>query len=112
MENIYEQPVTTNNQLLDVISWLKQGKTIVVLSDDYGKFRLFHGEESNELVKNMSEFRVIIVRCSSLPGLLDDGEWDYYILGAGNKEYNSIKIVEEINSSLKEKAKNIFYFVS
>jgi hypothetical protein len=79
--------ITTDNQLRDIIGWLKLGHH-VVLTSKYNQ-RMFFG---NEAAQNEYEKITIQIRCEQLPGLLDEGEWEWYITDAGHKEH---KITDE-----------------
>lgn len=112
MCDIYKLPETSSNQLTDVINWIKEGKTIVIITNDYGKCRFFHNEEDEKSIYELEKFRVIVIHCKTFPGLLDDGEWNYYITGAGNKEYCSDELISKTNDAIRNKDKNVFIFVS
>ncbi len=43
--------------------------------------------------------RVIIVDCENMPGLLDDGEWNYYMLSDDIKNCKCKKVTEWIKDS-------------
>jgi hypothetical protein len=85
---INSPPKTTRNNLADIIDWLGEGDYVVV-HDGYRYARYFHSkcDETNGAVDQLLDnCRVIYVDVASLPGLLDDGEWDWYIKNAGHKE--------------------------
>lgn len=80
--------VLTDNNLLDVINWLKLG-AYVVIHTDYARF--FHKcSEKNlseiEVDEYLKHHKIIYINVSKLPGLLDDGEWNWYITNAGFDE--------------------------
>ena len=108
-KNIYEKPESTSNNLVDVINWCKQGD-IVCLSNDDGKYYIFHKDCKSDLT-NISSHRICVIRCLSLPELLDDGEWEYYIRGSGINDCKCNNMVNIINKELMSGAKNVFYFV-
>jgi hypothetical protein len=109
----YEAPVTTTNQLQDILTWLKMKNTIVLIYNEYSNWRIFHVEENNDIIENadLSLYKIIAIKCQSLPGLLDDGEWEYYIKEHA-KEYNSRTILNKINKMLVDNEKNAFHYTS
>ena len=80
--------ITTNN-LLDVINWLKKGYYVIIHTTN-GRF--YHKCLENDLGedKYVTEYinthRFIYVDISKMPGLNDDGEWEYYIKNEGFNE--------------------------
>ena len=81
-------PKTTNNNLKDIIDWLRLGD-FVVIHNDYKFGRFFHTNcpvSNGEIGKTLENSRVIYVNVKSLAGLLDDGEWEYYIKDNGHRE--------------------------
>lgn len=87
-EFLTQELILTTNNLNDVISWLKLGAYVTIYVNRYA--RSFHTcnknlseEEAEEYVKT---HRFIYINVSKLPGLLDDGEWNYYIKQAGFDE--------------------------
>ena len=76
-------PQTTSNNLRDILDWLKEGD-YVVIHNNYRSGRFFHANCRPQSCLDTS--RVIYVNVSSLPGLLDQGEWDYYITEGGFDE--------------------------
>jgi len=76
--------ILTRNNLLDVINWLKLG-AYEILSED----------EVNEY---LNKHRFIYVNISKLAGLLDDGEWNWYIVNAG---------LDECKCSIKHKVSDL-----
>jgi len=84
-------PTTTSNNLADIIGWLKEGDYVVVYNTSTKTGRFFHKcladtKTSEELAKSLDNCRVTYVNVASLPGLLDDGEWNWYIKQAGFDE--------------------------
>jgi hypothetical protein len=84
-------PQTTENNLLDIINWLKEGD-YVVIHNNYKYGRYFHSQcnekeqTDDEIKPYLENTRIIYVNVSHLPGLLDDGEWNWYINQEGNQE--------------------------
>ncbi len=75
--------VMTSNNLADVIGWLKEEQpTLVVLHARGYAPRFFHNQ-CDEKAENLP--RVIYVDVSRHVGLLDQGEWDWYIIEALGK---------------------------
>lgn len=69
----------TQNNLSDVIKWLQDGHYVVIHAEN-GRF--FHKCNNNITDKEVEEYinshRIIYVNVTKLPGLLDDGEWNFY----------------------------------
>lgn len=112
IENInskeYEEPITTNNQLVDVIKWVESGD-IVVLYNQYGQLRKYH----NKCEENTKyDDRICCIECNKLPGLLDDGEWNYYIENANNKNKNCTcnNLIKIVNTLIKKNARNVYLY--
>jgi hypothetical protein len=105
--NTYETPLTTNNPLCDVIKWLNNGNT-VLLYNKYGQWRIYHN--NCEKTKNFDN-TICCVNCQTVPGILDDGEWDYYIEEDGSNKKceceNNLKTIKEL---ISYKSKNVFMF--
>ena len=105
----YDEPNCTNNQLKDVISWLKNGN-LVVLYNKYGQVQVYH----NNCQENQNyDDRICCVRCNSVPGILDKGEWDYYIdvkQGGKNNVCTCKNVINVVNELIKRNAKNAFLF--
>ncbi len=115
-EQTYERPITTNNQLVDIINWLKLGD-IVVIYNAYGSWRVFHNQCEKQCLVSTSDpkpkitCRISTIYCKTIPGLLDEGEWEYYIKQEGNSECECLDIVNRINKMMAEKEPNVFNFV-
>ena len=110
-KTIYDKPKTTTNQLADIICWLEEGD-IVVIKNDYGKNYIFHNGCSDG--KNLTDHRIVMINCVSLPSLLNEGEWELYIRESGNKICECDNIVPKLNEIVanKEDYHNIFLFQS
>ncbi len=108
-KNIFEAPTPSTNQLKDIIDWLNEGD-IVVITNNFGKYYTFHNK-CNE-VTDISQSRVIVIVCETLPGLLDVGEWEYYIRGTKNDDCRCGDIISKINEGIKNKLPNVFVFTS
>lgn len=83
-----EPLITTKNSLSDVINWLK-AESYVVIYDRGGRF--FHkcNKETltnDEITEYLNNHRFIYINVSKMPGLLDDGEWNWYIKQSGFDE--------------------------
>src|SRR3990170_2400071 len=81
-------PVTTTNQLRDIVGWLKEGDCVFVHNNFKGG-RFFHPGCVVGVKPDRSQFnhcRVIYVDVRKMPGLLADGEWNWYINDAGIPE--------------------------
>ena len=73
-------PEPTTNQLKDIVDWLKLGDVVMLLNGKSARY-LYHDCKEQDINK----VRVIAVDAESFPGLLDDGEWNWYIEDAGFK---------------------------
>ena len=91
----YKVPEITTNSLADIISWLGFGDIVVLHCNNFRRMA-FHN--NNEIQGNE---RIIYVNVSSMPSLLDVGEWNWYIEKAGN-----LQIELPI---LSPDRKNVFY---
>lgn len=109
MQEAFETPTTSTNQLLDVIKWLKNGD-IVVIFNDSNVFRIFY--KSDDYLNNLTDRRIIMIDCQTVPGICDDGEWNYYITEAGNIESTSVDLLQKIRVMIGNKSPNIFSFKS
>lgn len=84
-------PPLTSNNLVDIITWLSAGDYVVV-HNQYKVARYFHSKcegqvcSDEEIQRQLEHCRVLYLDVASLPGLIDDGEWEYYIKEAGHKE--------------------------
>ena len=81
-----KHPVT-NNSLIDVIEWLKEGAYVVV-HDHFRSGRYFHYKCPGK--EKLEELRVVYLDVESMKGLLGDGEWEYYIKEEGIAECTCI----------------------
>jgi len=109
MQTVFERPTTSTNQLLDVIKWLRNGDIVVIFNDN-NVFRIFY--ESDNYLNNLTDRRIILIDCQRVPGICDDGEWNYYITEAGNIESTSVDLLQKIRVMIGNKSPNIFSFKS
>lgn len=109
MQTVFETPTTSTNQLLDVIKWLRNGDIVVIFNDN-NVFRIFY--QSEEYLNNLTDRRIIMIDCQTVPGICDDGEWNYYITEAGNIESTSVDLLQKIRVMIGNKSPNIFSFKS
>lgn len=109
MQEAFETPTTSTNQLLDVIKWLRNGDIVVIFNDN-NVFRIFY--ESDDYLNNLTDRRIIMIDCQTVPGICDDGEWNYYITEAGNIESTSVDLLQKIRVMIGNKSPNIFSFKS
>ncbi len=81
----------TSNNLADVIRFVKEKNVLVLHTKD--ACRVFHMVPTVESDKpaSLSNVRVIYLDCNSHKGLLDEGEWEYYI--------NAVEGVHEVGVS-------------
>jgi len=93
--------ILTRNNLLDVINWLKLGAYVIIHNSNNARF--FH-KCTNEILSEdevneyLNKHRFIYVNISKLAGLLDDGEWNWYIVNAG---------LDECKCSIKHKVSDL-----
>ena len=93
--SLNEPLVTTRNNLADIINWLKAGAYVIVHNKNE---RFFHKctkttLTADEIKDYVDSHRFIYVNVSKMLGLLDDGEWNWYIIHEG---------FDECKCSLKE----------
>jgi hypothetical protein len=73
-------PLTfTDNNLSDVVRFIKDHNVVALHTKK--ACRVFHSVPLAlpEAVDSLKNVRVIYLNCNSHEGLLDDGEWEYYI---------------------------------
>ena len=75
----FEQPKPSGNDLKDIIDWITLGDCVIIYCGN--RSRTFHKDGNISHDK-----RVIYIDVAKLPGLLDDGEWNWYIEDAGHRE--------------------------
>jgi hypothetical protein len=80
-----EELIFTNNNLLDIINWLKKGYIVCLFS--YNKKLFFHNKE---IIDNITDEKIIYVNVSHYASLLSEGEWPWYIMKENFVEYKSI----------------------
>ncbi|CAH6419809.1 Hypothetical protein HVR_LOCUS890 [uncultured virus] len=80
-----EKLTITKNNLVDIINWLKRDAYVIIHAKN-GRF--FHkcskkqlSEEERKTYINTNRF--IYVDVSKMTGLLDDGEWEWFIKDSG-----------------------------
>ena len=66
--------VMTANNLADIIEWLKNGNCVCIYS--FLTSRFFYKQPNIDKIEGI----IIYIDVNSHPGLLDNGEWDFYIL--------------------------------
>jgi hypothetical protein len=66
--------VLIENNLVDNITMIEAGEILAIYGG--GDCRVFHKLPTPV---DLSERRVVYLDCNSLPGLLDKGEWEWYI---------------------------------
>jgi hypothetical protein len=86
--------VPTTNSLRDIVDWLKNGDFVCIHTNtDYIYYY------SKETCNSIEDHRLIYVNV--MPGLLDEGEWPYYIENEGFVKYTK---------TLPTKPENIYRF--
>jgi hypothetical protein len=91
--------IMTPNCLLDIINWLKLGAYVIVHTH---QARFFHEctnatLSEDEIREYINTHRFIYINVSKWPGVLDDGEWNWFIKKDG---------FDECKCSIKSKASN------
>ena len=87
-KSLTEPLLTTTNNLRDVVDWLNKDAYVVIYSKN-GRF-FHHCTKTTltdiEIKDYLDTHRFIYIDVSPMPGLLDDGEWNWYITHAGFDE--------------------------
>lgn len=109
MQESFIPPIPSTNQLVDVIGWVRNGDIVVIFNDN-NVFRIFY--KSNDSIDNLTDKRIMMINCQSVPGICDDGEWNYYIIQDGNIESNSIDLLQKIRVLIENKSPNVFAFIT
>jgi hypothetical protein len=73
-----DAPVPTSNNLRDVVEWLRAGD-VVVLHNKGAEACLWHKCVSGREI-DFALARCILVDVGRMPSLMNEGEWDYYLL--------------------------------
>ena len=81
--------VITNNNLLNVINWLKDGY-IICLHNSHKYEKFFYSKETLEMITNEEIDYIDLVNWAEL---IDEDEWPYYIKDEGFYAYKSIKVL-------------------
>lgn len=88
MAHLNEAPKTSASHLADIVEWLRLGDHVVVHNAfKHGRYfhsKCFSSKEPVELA--LANHRNIYVDVSAMPALLNQGEWDDEIRGAGHQE--------------------------
>ena len=96
-------PKVTRNNLKDIIDYLNDGD-YVVIHDDVKYGRYFHQKCPTTDDDFINNNRVIYVNVNKMPGLLDEGEWEWYIKSVGHCECTcNLKTTLSDSSSAKYK---------
>jgi hypothetical protein len=80
-----EELVFTNNNLSDIINWLKKGYIVCLFS--YNKKLFFYNKET---LDHITDEKIIYVNVTHYASLLAEGEWPWYIMREKFVEYKSI----------------------
>ena len=86
--------VITNNSLYDIINWLKIGYIVSIYA--FNKKLFFYKKEE---IEKITDEKIIYINVESLPSLLNDDEWSWYIKNAGFVEYKSLDILPSENNT-------------
>jgi hypothetical protein len=107
IDDIYSDPKTSSNNLRDIIDWCNKGN-IVCLTANNKKPQIYHKDcESN--LDTFENHKVIVIRCK-MAGLLDEGEWEWYIHNAKICDCKCKNNIDMINDLGSQKKKNLFMF--
>ena len=79
-----EELVFTNNNLSDIINWLKKGYIVCLFS--YNKKLFFYNKET---LDHITDEKIIYVNVTHYASLLAEGEWPWYIMREKFVEYKS-----------------------
>ena len=101
MESAPMVPMTTSNNLVDVINWLYSGYNVCIHTNTHARY--FYNREGKESEKK----RMIYVNVSRRASLFDDGEWEYYIKQSGYTQYP--ETIMPMTTYVDETVEN-FYF--
>ena len=74
--------VFTNNNLKDIIGWLKEGSILCLMT--YRKKIFYYSTETTEQVDDTP---LIYIDISNYSSLMNEGEWPWYIEKEGFVEY-------------------------
>lgn len=86
------EPYTSLQMVIDMV----ETKNVVVLYNEYNIYRVFYMGNIKEI--ELSKTRVIAIK-TGLSGLLDDGEWNWYI-------ENTLDIKEILDKEMREMTRN------
>lgn len=86
------------SSLHQALALLESGKILIMYSAT--RCRVFYKSEWNP-----DKYTICYVNCTKWPGLMDVGEWDWYIFLKGNKEQSDPDIINSLH-----KAKNQRYY--
>lgn len=100
-----DEQYTSLQMVIDMV----ETKNVVVLYNKYNIFRIFYVGNIEEI--DLSKTRVIAIK-TNLSGLLDDGEWNWYIENAlGIKEILDNKIREMTRNYVNNQDINVHFVV-
>ena len=85
----------TGNNLVDIIAWVKDQGYCVVLHGQGSPVQVwYNGAEI------LADVKIIMVNVSSMPGLLDEGEWDWYLNEAGCTRHTHITLEDLLSHTV------------
>ena len=103
--NLGEQ-YTSLQMVIDMV----ETKNVVVLYNKYNIYRIFYIGNIEEI--ELSKMRVIAIR-TELSGLLDDGEWNWYIENTlGIKEVLDKEMRETTRDYVNNKKQNVHFIIA
>ena len=95
-----EELQITNNTLADIIRFLQEGNIVCLHCNKYG----YHYYYSVSSCTNITDEKLIYINIESMPSLIEDEEWPWYILSEGFVKYQSINV-------LPTNKDNIYFFM-
>ena len=99
-DNLKTPLILTSNNLKDIINFISQGYYVIIYNKNY--YRCFHNKlkddnhnfrcngllTDNDINDYIKTHRFIYLNVERMSGLLDDGEWNWYIENEGYNECN------------------------
>lgn len=75
-EPVFPEITFTKNTLYDLVSLIRQGNVVALHTTE--ACRVFH-KISELSLDVLDKTRVVYIDCNAMPGLLGEGEWEWYI---------------------------------
>ena len=80
--------IVSTNTIKDIIDWLKKGNFVCIHTKNV--YQYYFSKETCDVIKGE---KIIYVNVSTMPNLLLDGEWPWYIENAGFVIYTSTNVL-------------------